>query len=158
MEVNYFGTIALTKYLLPYFISQKGGHFVTISSLTGHIGTPSRTAYAASKHALHGFFESFRAELWREYRDMIRVTMICPGYIRTNITLHALNFDGRKFGKNDDLHEKAMSARKFAHKAIRAIEKRKDEIYIGGKEVLGVYLKRFFPRIFRRIVRKVRVA
>jgi short-subunit dehydrogenase len=157
MEINYFGTITLTKYLLPYFIRQKGGQFVTITSLTGIIGTPSRTAYAASKHALHGFFESFRAELWREFRNMIRVSVICPGYVKTDITKHALNFDGKDFGKTDDLHENAMTTKQFAKKAIRAIEKRRDETYLGGKEVLGVYIKRFFPRMFRKIVRKVRV-
>jgi short-subunit dehydrogenase len=157
MEVNFFGAIAITKYLLPHFIERKKGHIVTITSLVGHIGTPSRTAYAASKHALHGFFESLRAELWREYKNAIQITLICPGYVKTNVTYNSLNFDGGSYGKMDDLHSKAMTPDQFAVKAIRAIEKKKDEVYIGGKEVLGVYLMRFFPAIFRRVVRKVKV-
>jgi short-subunit dehydrogenase len=157
MEVNYFGTIALTKYLLPHFIERKQGHVITITSLVGYIGTPSRTSYAASKHALHGFFESLRAELWREFKNMIKITLICPGYVRTNVTFNALNQNGLTYGKMDDLHDKAMTPKQFAIKAIRVIEKGKDEAYIGGKEVLGVYIKRFFPTLFRRIVRKVKV-
>lgn len=65
MEVNFFGTIAVTKYLLPHFLQRKEGHYVTVSSVTGIFGTPYRSTYAASKHALHGFFDSLRAELWK---------------------------------------------------------------------------------------------
>lgn len=157
MEVNFFGAIALTKYLLPHFIERKQGHLVTITSLVGHIGTPSRTAYAASKHALHGFFESLRAELWREYGNAIHISLICPGYVKTNVTYNSLNYNGEAYGKMDELHSKAMTPDQFAVKAVRAIEKQKDEVYIGGIEVLGVYLKRFVPAVFRRVVRKVKV-
>src|SRR5882724_5284409 len=66
MEVDYFGAFALTKYLLPYFLKRKSGHFVTVSSVMGKMGTPYRSGYAAAKHALHGFFDSLRAELWKE--------------------------------------------------------------------------------------------
>ena len=91
MEVNYFGTIALTKYLLPHFINRQKGHVVTITSLTGKFGTPYRSAYAASKHALHGFFDALRAEHWK---DNIHVTMICPGFIMTNLSVAALTGAG----------------------------------------------------------------
>src|SRR5690606_12669377 len=84
MEVNYFGAIALTKCILPHFIQRKQGHYVNISSLTGKFGTPYRSGYAASKHALHGFFDALRAE---HYPDNIIVTMVCPGFIHTPITL-----------------------------------------------------------------------
>src|SRR6218665_3235185 len=94
MEVNYFGAITLTKYILPHFAQRKGGHFVTISSVTGIFGTPYRSGYAASKHALHGFFDSLRAELWKDFGKAITVTMICPGFIHTPITLSAVTGDG----------------------------------------------------------------
>ncbi|MDX5478155.1 MAG: SDR family NAD(P)-dependent oxidoreductase, partial [Cyclobacteriaceae bacterium] len=87
MEVNFFGTVALSKALLPYFIANGKGHFAIVSSLVGKFGTPYRSAYAASKHALHGFFESLRAEL---YQNHISVTLICPGFIRTNVSINAL--------------------------------------------------------------------
>jgi short-subunit dehydrogenase len=154
MEVNYFGTIALTKYLLPYFVRRKKGHYVTISSVTGKFGTPYRSGYAASKHALHGFFDAVRAE---HFKDNIKVTMICPGFIHTPITLSALTADGSPLQKMDEGQYKGKSALWCAEKIIEAIEKEKQEVYIGGREVFAVYIKRFFPKLFSRIIRNVAV-
>jgi short-subunit dehydrogenase len=151
MEVNYFGTITLTKNLLPYFIRRKKGHFVNVSSLTGKFGTPYRSGYAASKHALHGFFDAVRAE---HFKDNVKVTMICPGFIRTSIRLSALTADGSPLQKTDESHEKGKSPLWCAEKIIRAVEKEKEEVYIGGIEVLAVYIKRFFPTIFSKVIRK----
>jgi len=157
MEIDYFGTVALTKFLLPYFLRQRTGHFVTVSSVMGLIGTPYRSGYAAAKHALHGFFDSLRAELWKESK-LIYVTLICPGWIHTNVTLNALTGDGSKLNKMDKTTERGLSPKRCADKIIEAIQKRKEEVYIGGaKEVFGVYLKRFFPRFFSRAVRKMKV-
>lgn len=154
MEVNYFGAIALTKYLLPHFIQRKQGHFVNISSLTGKFGTPYRSGYAASKHALHGFFDAVRAE---HYNDNIKVTMICPGFIRTSLTFSALTADGTPLNKMDEAQFKGKPADWCAQKIIASIEKNKEEVYIGGREVFGIYLKRFFPGIFSKIIRKIAV-
>ena len=154
LEVNYFGAIALTKYLLPHFIKRREGHFVTVSSLTGKFGTPFRSGYAASKHALHGFFDSLRAE---SHKDNIKVTMICPGFIRTALTYSALTADGSPLNKMDAAQYKGMPADWCARKIVSAIEKNKHEVYIGGREVFGVYIKRFFPRIFSNLIRKVAV-
>jgi short-subunit dehydrogenase len=157
MEVDYFGTVALTKFLLPHFLKRKTGHFVTVSSVMGIIGTPYRSGYAAAKHALHGFFDSLRAELWKDSRS-IYVTLICPGWVRTNVTLNALTGDGSKLNKMDKTTEHGLSAKHCAEKIIEAIQKKKEEVYIGGaKEVFGVYLKRFFPKMFSRAVRKMKV-
>lgn len=154
MEVNYFGAVSLTKYLLPHFIQRKAGHFVVTSSLTGIFGTPYRSAYAASKHALHGFFDAVRAE---HHKDNIRVTMICPGFIHTPITFSALTADGTPLNKMDEAQFKGKPAGWCARKIVNAIERNKEEVYIGGREVLAVYLKRFFPRVFSRVIRKVAV-
>ncbi len=157
MEVNYFGTLALTKYLLPHFIKHKSGHFVVISSVMGIIGTPYRSGYAAAKHALHGFFDSIRAELWQENKK-IYVTLICPGWIRTNVTLNALKGDGTAMNEMDETTARGMLPKECAIKIIKAIQNKKDEVYVGGsKELLGVYLKRFLPLIFSRVVRKIKV-
>src|SRR5690606_27687348 len=145
MDVNYFGAVALTKLLLPHFLKRKSGHIVTISSVTGKFGTPYRSGYAASKHALHGFFDSLRAELYYDVKEAIKVTLICPGFIHTPITLSAVTGDGTPLGKMDEAKYKGKPADWCARKIIRAIEKEKEEVYIGGKEVLGVYIKRFFP-------------
>lgn len=154
MEVNYFGTIALTKHLLPHFIHRKQGHFVNITSLTGKFGTPYRSGYAASKHALHGFFEALRAE---HHKDNIKVSMICPGFIRTSLTLSALTADGTPLNKMDEAQFKGRPADWCARKIVAAIEKNKEEVYIGGREVFGIYLKRYFPGIFSKIIRKIAV-
>ncbi len=154
MEVNYFGAIALSKGLLPHFVSRKAGHFVTISSVTGKFGTPFRSGYAAAKHALHGFFDSMRAEHWK---DNIVVTMICPGFINTPISLAALKGDGSPLNEADKAQGKGKPAEWCAKRIVRAIEKKREEVYIGGKEVLMVYIKRFFPSLFSKIIRKVAV-
>jgi len=154
MNINYFGSIALTKALIPHFLKRKSGQFVTVSSLVGKFGTPYRSGYAASKHALHGFFDSLRAELWK---DNIVVTMICPGFIKTNVSINALIEKGEKLGEMDNAQANGMSAEKCARKITRAIRRKKREVYIGGKEVYGVYVKRFFPALFARMVRKAKV-
>ena len=154
-DINYFGTIALTKTVLPYFITKKSGQIVVISSIMGKLGTPLRSAYAASKHALHGFFDSLRAEL---YKDHIAVTIICPGYVNTNISKNALTADGNRFDEMDKLTANGLSTEEFANKALKVIYKQKQEVIIAGtKETAAVYLKRFFPSILAKVVRKVNV-
>jgi short-subunit dehydrogenase len=157
MDVNYFGAVALTKNILPHFLKRKSGHLVTVSSVTGIFGTPYRSGYAASKHALHGFFDSLRAELWKDVKDAITVTMICPGFIHTPITLSAVTGDGSPLGKMDDAQYKGKPADWCARKIIRAIEKKNNEVYIGGIETLGVRFKRLFPNWFARYIRSAKV-
>jgi short-subunit dehydrogenase len=154
MEVNFFGTVALTKALLPHFIERKSGHFAVITSLVGKFGSPYRSAYAASKHALHGFFDSLRAE---EYKETIAVTMICPGFIRTQVSVNAITGDGTPLNFMDEAQANGMSAEKCADQIFSALRKRKEEVYIGGKETLAVYIKRLFPSVFSKILRKVKV-
>jgi dehydrogenase/reductase SDR family member 7B len=154
MEVNFFGTIALTKAILPHFISRKSGHFAVVSSLVGKFGSPYRSSYAASKHALHGFFDTLRAE---HFQDNIHVTMICPGFIRTNVSINAITADGSTLGKMDEAQEKGMSPEDCAAEIFSAIIREKEEVYIGGKETLAVYLKRFLPSIFSKVIKKAKV-
>jgi short-subunit dehydrogenase len=157
MEINYFGTITLTKHLIPHFIARKQGHFVTITSVTGKIGTPYRTGYAASKHALHGFFNSLRAELWKESRS-IYVTLICPGWTNTNLSLTALMGDGSPQNKKDDTHEHGLTPQQVARGTIRAIRNKKREVIIAGwKETMAARMYRFFPALFARIIRNAKV-
>lgn len=153
MEVNYFGTVALTQAVLPQMIARGGGHIVVVSSLVGKFGTPVRSAYSASKHALHGYFDSLRAEL----PETIGVTILCPGFINTDLPLHARTADGTPQGKMDQAQLNGMTADRFAQLAVRAIQRKKLEAYIGGRETLGVQLKRFFPTLFSKQIRRVRV-
>lgn len=150
MEVNFFGVVALTQAVLPVMMKQNSGNIAVTSSISGKLSTPMRSGYCASKHALHGFFDSLRAEVWK---NNIGVTIICPGYIKTDISKNALAADGTKHGKMDENQEKGITAEYCAARIAEAINKNRDEVYIGRKEVLGVYLKRFFPKILSRIVR-----
>jgi short-subunit dehydrogenase len=149
MEVNFFGAVALTKAVLPSMVKNKSGHIVVISSLVGKFGTPLRSGYAAAKHALHGFFDSLRAEV---ARDGIKVTLVCPGYIRTDISLHALRGDGSFHSKMDAGQAKGMPVEQCAAEILKAVARGKEEIYVGGRDKYIVYVKRFFPRLFSRMI------
>ncbi len=154
-NTNYFGTVALTKALLPYFVARKKGHVVVVTSVVGKIGTPLRSSYAASKHALHGFFDSLRSEV---YDDNIAVTLICPGYVNTNVSINALTTDGSPQNTLDKATAGGLSPEYVAKRMLKVIKKKKQEVVIGGKlELLAVYMKRFFPRILARMTRKIPV-
>ena len=154
-ETNYFGTVCLTRSLLPHFMEKKSGQFVVITSVVGRIGTPMRSSYSASKHALHGFFDSLRAEV---HRDNIKVTLICPGFVNTDVSVNALTGDGSRQGTMDKATADGLSPQVFARKALRVISAGKQEAVIGGSlEVLAVYVKRFFPLLLSRMIRKVDV-
>jgi short-subunit dehydrogenase len=155
MEVDYFGSIALTKYLLPHFLQRKRGHYVTVTSVTGLVGTPYRTGYAAAKHALHGFYDALRAELWK---DNIAVTLVLPGWVQTNISLNALAGDGTKHNAMDTTTAQGLLPAHVAVKMANAIERQREFVYIAGaKETLAIYLKRFVPKIFSKILRNATV-
>ncbi|MBO3698567.1 SDR family oxidoreductase [Roseivirga sp. E12] len=153
MEVNYFGSVSLTKLLIPHMLERGNGHFVVITSLTGIFGTPYRSGYAASKHALHGFYDSMRAEL---EDSGIKVTLAALGFIKTNLSIHALKGDGTALGSMDDAQANGLSPDRCAEKIIRATKHQKREVYI-GKESYAAYVKRFFPGLFAQIIKKAKV-
>jgi short-subunit dehydrogenase len=153
MEINFFANIQLSKLLLPSMLKQQYGHLIITSSLSGKFGFYERSAYAASKHALHGFYES----LFLENKDQgIRVTIVCPGSIKTNIALAALNKEGLPANAVDARLDKGMEARLCAKKIIAAVAKEKKEVLIGKSEIIPVYLKRFFPSIFWKLMYKLK--
>lgn len=154
MEIDYFGTIALTKALLPHFVERQGGQFAVVTSLMGVFSSPMRSGYCGAKHALHGFFDALRAEHWH---DGIAVTIICPGFIRTNISKNALTADGSAQQTMDDATNKGLTPEQCAKKMVKAIASRKPEVYIGKQEIMAVYLKRWAPAILRRLLRKAKV-
>jgi len=151
MEINYFGNIALTKAVLPYMIQQKEGHFVVISSIAGKFGFFLRSAYSASKHALHGFYESLMLE---QESNGIFVTIACPGKINTNISVNALQGSGSAHGIMDHNQSTGMSAQECVEILLKAVKNKKKEILIGNKEIKAVSLKRFLPAIFWKVIKK----
>ena len=153
MNINFWGTVALTQRILPTMLFNNSGHIVIISSLVGKFGTKFRSAYSASKHALHGYFDSLRTEI----NPKIKICIICPGFIKTNVTINALTADGTKQNSMDDAQANGMPANQCALEIIKAIQSEKEEVYIGGKEKYAVLLKRFLPGLFSKIVRKAKV-
>ncbi|UXP32177.1 SDR family oxidoreductase [Reichenbachiella agarivorans] len=155
MEVNYFGAIHLSRAVLPKMVKRQSGLHVVVTSAVGIISTPFRSGYSASKHALHGFYDAMRAE---HHQDNVKVTLLCPGYVHTNISYNALMGDGSQQQKLDNAQANGLSVAQFCKIATKAIAAEKEEVYIGGfKEVMGIYVKRFFPSLFSRIVRKIAV-
>lgn len=148
-EINFFGTIALTKAILPHFIKQKRGQIAVISSIVGKFGSAYRSSYSAAKHALHGYFESLRFEV-KQYN--IDITIICPGFIATNVSKNALTGDGSSQGTMDQRTAAGLDVREFGRRAAKAISKRKGEVYIGKFEIIAVYLKRYIPWLFFKVV------
>jgi len=149
MEVNFFGAVELTKAVLPDMQRRGHGHIAVVSSVVGKFSTPFRTSYAASKHALHGWYDGLRAEV---YDDNIGVTIVCPGFVRTNVGANALDANGNRLGERAS--EKGMPPEDCATVIGDAIEQARAETYVGGWETIGVYVKRFFPALFRRVIRR----
>ena len=150
MEINFFGTIALTKSVLPYLIKQKSGNIIVMSSIAGKFGFFFRSSYAASKHALQGYFEALRMEI---FNNNIKVLIVCPGKIKTNISINAITGNGGKHNKMDESQEKGLSAEECARQILKGVKNNKDEIFIGGKELRAIWVKRFFPSLFTRLIR-----
>ncbi len=151
MEVNYFSAVNLAKAVLPYMLRIKSGHIVVVSSIAGKFGFYLRSSYSAAKHALHGYFESLRLE--NESKG-IKVLMVCPGKVKTNISLNASLAKGTTHGKMDESHVNALSAEDAAKQIIVAILNNDEEIFVGGKELAIIKIKRFFPKMFSKIIRK----
>lgn len=154
MEIDYLGTVALSKAILPHFITNASGHYVVLSSLMGKFSSPLRSSYCGAKHALHGFFDALRLE---HEKDNVKVTMVCPGFVNTNVARNALTSNGSKQGYQDEMTEKGLDVSVFTKKMIRAIRHNKFEVYIGKFEKVGAYLKRLSPKLLHKMVLRSKV-
>jgi short-subunit dehydrogenase len=150
MEVNFWGHVALTKQVLPDMLKRKSGSIVVISSILGHFGSPGLAAYAGSKHAILGYFESLREEY---HAQGIHVLLACPGFVNTQVTLSSVTANGQRYGKNSVAQEKGMKPEVFASKLIRKIEANKNYVFIGRSEILSVPFKHFAPNLFFWLMR-----
>ena len=154
MSVNFLGTVAITKAVLPDMLIRNSGQIVTITSLVGKFGTPLRSGYAASKHALHGFFDSLRAEVSSQGIDIL---LVCPGFIQTDISRRALTGDGTEHQTMDSGQSDGMHPLLFSKKLITVMQSNKEEVCIGGKETFGVLIKRLFPNLFSKMIQNMDV-
>jgi dehydrogenase/reductase SDR family member 7 len=155
MDINFTNVVTLTREVLPVMLAQQSGAFLVTSSVSGKLGTPFRTMYCASKHALQGFFDGLRGEVWRQG---IQVTVACPGYIHTDISLNAIGPDGKPYGKMDVNQAKGIPVEVCVRKMLKALRNGQHEIMIAGfMESLGAYLKRFAPSLLWMFVKNYNI-
>ncbi len=152
-EVNYFGTITLSKAVLPHMINQKSGHILATSSISGRFGFPLRSAYSASKQALHGFIETLYLE---NKKNNLRASVIIPGRVRTAISIHALNAEGKEYGKLDEGQANGITPNQAALTIIKGIIRNKREILVGSSELIMLHIRRYFPWLFFRIADRIK--
>jgi short-subunit dehydrogenase len=150
MEVNYFGTIALTTAVAPQIIKNGGGMVVNIASVAGKVGGKSMAGYSGSKHALIGYMDCLRAE---ESLNGLQVLNICPGYVQTAISVNAMTASGEQYGKVARTIADGITPEQCARQIVKAILGDKEEVVIGhGLSYWAPMIKRFFPATFRKIV------
>lgn len=153
MEINYFAPVGIAMAVLGPMVARGGGHIAVTTSIAGRFGFPLRCGYSSSKFALYGFFETMQAEY---YDKGIKVTIVCPGRVRTNISLRALDKGGRQHGEMDPGQEGGMPASDAARRIVRAIDRGSREVLVGRKELIMVYIKRFFPGLCSRLARRIK--
>ena len=150
MELDYFAVIDLTKRVLPHMLERQSGTFVVTSSVAGKYGVPVRSAYCAAKHALHGFFDTLRAE---NAASGIHVSLLVVAGVQSQVSVNALTGDGSTWGKMDSIQAKGLTAEECARRVLDGLARREPEINIGeGKAMTGLWLKRFWPKKLNKMM------
>jgi len=152
MAVNYFGPLQLTKLVAPDMVRRGRGSIVAVASVLGLIATPHRSAYIAAKHAMHGFFEALRTETMDQG---LHVMLAYPGFVNTDISVHALTAQGGTHGKQDPGQCKAMPPQRVAQAIVDGLAQGQPRLLIAGKEGWLVRLQGLAPSLVTRIVRRV---
>ncbi|KAL0403383.1 UNVERIFIED_CONTAM: Dehydrogenase/reductase SDR family protein 7-like [Sesamum radiatum] len=138
-DVNVLGPISLTKLLLPHMLKRGRGHFVVMSSAAGKAPAPGQAVYSASKFAVNGYFHTLRSELCRRG---IKVTIVCPGPVKTSASTEASTSEQKGSG------EKRVSAERCAELTIIAASHGLKEAWISYQPVLAVlYLVQYMPTV-----------
>jgi len=150
MTVNFFGPLAITQYLLPHFKRQGHGHVVAISSMSGLMGFPLRSGYAASKHALKGYFETLQVE---HTLNNFYVTIVSPGRIKTGLSLSALTGDGAPYDKMDKGQLNGIPVDECVIRILKAVSRKKKHVIIARSERLLYWLRILIPPAYYRIAR-----
>lgn len=148
MDINFMGTVNVTRYALPYVLQTKGS-IVGISSIAGYRGLPVRSGYSASKFAMNGYLEALRTEL---LHTGVHVLTACPGFTASNIRFSALNGSGQVTGETVRDESRMMSADACAERIRRAVETRKRELILTGQGKLTVWLNKLFPGLTDTLV------
>ena len=147
MEVNYHAPVRLTALALPH-LKQSRGLIVAVASLAGLTGVPERSAYAGSKHAMVGFFDSLRIELAGSGVD---VSVVAPDFVVSEIHKRAIGPDGEPLGASPMMQAKIMTAEECARHIMRGMEKRQRLVLMTTRGKLGRWLKLLAPSLIDRI-------
>jgi len=150
MRVNYLGSVYCTYYSLPY-LKQSRGQIVGISSLTGKTGVPTRSGYAASKHAMAGFFDTLRIEL---ASAGVSVTMIYPGFVATEVRTRAFGRDGQPLANSPVREKEIMTVEQCVDQMLPIIQKRRRELVMTLRGKIGLWLKLIAPALVDNFARK----
>jgi dehydrogenase/reductase SDR family protein 7B len=151
LKSNFLGQIPITQFAAKKMIAQKNGKIVVITSFTGKWGFFLRSSYAASKHALHGYYDSLRMEI---ENDGVQIHLITPGFVATDISKNALDAKGQSTGEMDNNQQQGIGALLCAQQIIQGIDKEKTEFGVGGKELKALWIHQYFPSFFQKILRK----
>ncbi len=144
METNFFASVDITRRILPSMLQRGSGTIVCVSSLAGLMGAPLRTSYAASKHALAGFFTSLRSEL---YNSPIKIILVYPGFVTTSISHNAFSGNGALHGRMDPLQANGQNPQKTADLILSGMAAGKLDIKVAmdAKSRFGLFLSRHCP-------------
>lgn len=148
-EINYHGHINLTKTVLHHFLLKGHGHVLAIASIAGKFGQKKLAAYSASKAALIIYYESLKEEL---KDSLVKIQVVSPGFINTDVTLNSLDPGGKKLNKNSPAQENGMPAPVFAKKLLKAMNSNRFHSYIGKKELIAVPLHAISPTLFYKLL------
>lgn len=145
MRLNVLAPMALAKAVLPHMLARKSGHIVFTSSVAGKVGSPLSATYSACKHAIQGFGNAMYAELGSRG---INVTLVCPGPVRSEITLHAfVDKPGAKLGVDED-NSTRMTAERCAHLMAAGMWARLPEVWLSPQPVLlFTYIGQYMPSV-----------
>lgn len=151
LKSNFLGQIPITQYAAKKMVQQSSGKIIVITSFTGKWGFFLRSSYAASKHALHGYYDSLRMEI---ENFGISVHLVTPGFIATEISKNALDAKGQATGEMDNNQQQGISPELCAKQIINGVERGRSEFGVGGKELKALWIHQYFPRLFQKILRK----
>jgi short-subunit dehydrogenase len=151
MQLNYLGSVYPTLHALAH-LKQSRGLIVAIASISGIISPPLLSGYAASKHAVIGFFESLRIEL---KQSGVGVTIVAPDFVQSEILERATGADGKALGNSPLEQSKLLSTEKCARKIIRGIERRKRLVLTSERSAWARWGQLLAPRLVDRIAAKI---
>jgi short-subunit dehydrogenase len=147
MQINYFGSVYCTHYALPH-LKRSRGRIVAVSSLAGMAGVPTRSAYAGSKHAMAGFFDSLRIEL---ANDGVSVTVVYPGFVATDIATRSFGPGGKLLGHRPIDKKAVMTPEECARQIIGAAATRRRQLVMTRRGRMGQWIKLVAPDLIDRI-------